>query len=379
MNPDNEYDHPSGTSDASHQRDRAPRFTVGPFGEVSGTALFIAMMAVIVIGLSVAFVFMGRHFNGKSSPSDEAMAMTRAVPAAAYGLTGTAGNASAPPITGPISPPAQSLPAVSKAEKQRFSSPSEASMPGGEYGKVIQLGQNVFMETKKYAGKYVGNDLSCANCHLDAGRKAGSAPLWAAFVHYPAFRSKTGKVDTLASRIQGCFQFSMNGTAPQQDDEIITALQTYAFWLATGAPVATAVDGSGYPKLKPPPVAANYVRGEKVYAQNCALCHGADGAGQRAGNNQVFPPLWGSRSFNWGAGMHQLANAAGFIKANMPLGKGGSLSDQDAWDVAMFMNSHERPQDPRFTKSVAETRKKYHDTNDSLYGTTVNGHVLGSK
>ena len=42
------------------------------------------------------------------------------------------------------------------------------------------------------------------------------------------------------------------------------------------------------------------------------------------------------------------------------------------------MNSHERLQDPRFTKSVAETRKKYHDTDDSLYGKTVNGHVLGS-
>jgi thiosulfate dehydrogenase len=158
----------------------------------------------------------------------------------------------------------------------------------------------------------------------------------------------------------------------------MTALQTYSFWLATGAPVGTAVEGGGYLKLKPPPVAADYARGEKVYAQSCALCHGADGAGQRSGDHQVFPPLWGPHSFNWGAGMHQLANAAGFIKANMPLGKGGSLSEQDAWDVAVFMNSHERPQDPRFINSVAETRKKYHNSDDSLYGTTVNGHVLGS-
>jgi thiosulfate dehydrogenase len=76
--------------------------------------------------------------------------------------------------------------------------------------------------------------------------------------------------------------------------------------------------------------------------------------------------------------MHQLANASGFIQANMPLGKGGTLSEQDAWDVAVFMNSHERPQDPRFKGSVAETRKRYHDTDDSLYGMTVNGHVLGN-
>jgi len=44
----------------------------------------------------------------------------------------------------------------------------------------------------------------------------------------------------------------------------------------------------------------------------------------------------------------------------------------------VFMNSHERPQDPRFTKSVARTRELFHDSDDSLYGTTVNGRVLGS-
>jgi thiosulfate dehydrogenase len=42
------------------------------------------------------------------------------------------------------------------------------------------------------------------------------------------------------------------------------------------------------------------------------------------------------------------------------------------------MNSHDRPQDPRFTTSVAVTREKFHDTDDSLYGTMVNGHLLGS-
>jgi hypothetical protein len=139
--------------------------------------LFVAMMAVIVIGLSIAAIFMHRHFVATSPP--DALV--------------------------------QSMPAAAKDGKQRFAAPSEASMPGGDYGKVIQLGENVFIDTKKYAGKYVGNDLSCANCHLDAGRKPDSAPMWAAFIHYPAFRSKTGKVDTLASRIQGCFLLERPG------------------------------------------------------------------------------------------------------------------------------------------------------------------------
>ena len=286
-------------------------------------------------------------------------------------------------VAADAAPPAQTASDAASAKPaaidSTFTPPAESTLPDGDYGKVIRLGEQIFMETGQYASRYVGNNLSCANCHLDAGRKADSAPLWASFIHYPAFRKKTGQVDTLASRIQGCFEYSMNGKAPPADDEIITALQTYAFWLAKGAPVGTPVPGSGYPKLKKPAVAADYARGEKVYAQNCALCHGADGLGQRAGGKQVFPPLWGPKSFNWGAGMHQLANSSGFIQANKPLGQGGTLSDQDAWDVALFMNSHERPQDPRFKGSVAQTRKMYHDTEDSMYGIKVNGHVLGSR
>ena len=71
-------------------------------------------------------------------------------------------------------------------------------------------------------------------------------------------------------------------------------------------------------------------------------------------------------------------NAAAFIRANMPLGRGGTLTEQDAWDVALFMNGHERPQDPRYTGDVAETRKRFHDDPNSPYGTVVNGHLLGS-
>ena len=84
-----------------------------------------------------------------------------------------------------------------------------------------------------------------------------------------------------------------------------------------------------------------------------------------------------AQSFNWGAGMANINNAAGFIKANMPLGQGGTLTDQQAWDVATFIDSHERPQDPRFTGDVAQTRAQFHDSEYSLYGTQVGGKLLG--
>lgn len=340
------------------------------------------LLAALYTGSSILFErsllkpIAGAYSNAAKRPSNAASGAAKR-PEAATAAPVAAGAESVRADI-PPAPAAATVAAAAPSAAKTFSPPSEDTIPDNEHGKMIRLGEKVFTETGKYAAKYVGNDLNCVNCHLDAGRKHDSAPLWASFIHYPAFRAKTGQVDTLASRLQGCFEYSMNGKAPPPDDEVITALQTYAFFLAKGAPVGMPVEGSGYPKLKKPAQPPDYDRGEKVYAQNCALCHGADGQGQRSGERQVFPPLWGPRSFNWGAGMHQVNNAAGFIYANMPLGKGKSLTEQDAWDVAMFMDSHERPQDPRFKGNVAETRKKFHDSDDSLYGREVKGHVLGS-
>jgi thiosulfate dehydrogenase len=171
----------------------------------------------------------------------------------------------------------------------------------------------------------------------------------------------------------------MNATPPPADSELITAMTTYSYSLATGAPTGKDLAGFDYPKQGfASPEAPGYERGRKVYEKDCALCHGNDGQGQKVAGAYVFPPLWGTESFNWGAGMQQLDMAAAFIKANMPLSLGGTLDDQDAWDVAYFMDAHERPQDPRFTGDVAQTRKRYHDSKWSLYGKEINGHVLGS-
>jgi len=259
-----------------------------------------------------------------------------------------------------------------------FTPPAAGSIPDTPFGKVVRQGEQLFINTPAHAGPFIGNDLNCASCHLDAGRRPDSAPLWAAYVLYPAYRAKNGHVNTLAERLQGCFRFSMNGKPPAADDPVIVALETYMFWLASKAPTGVKLEGQGYRKLPPPAAKPDYLRGQQAYAQYCAVCHGADGQGQQQGRHWVFPALWGDASYNWGAGMHQLGNAAAFIHANMPLGQAGLLSEQEAWDVAYFMNAHERPQDPRYAGSVADTRAKYHDTDDSLYGLEVQGHLLGS-
>lgn len=282
---------------------------------------------------------------------------------------------------GPTTPPGKDPAAHGKATPRkvarpparpapsRFTPPPANAIPDDEFGRTVRLGRDIFVHTQRYAHDYVGNGLNCANCHLDDGRKADSAPLWAAYVVYPAYRKKTGQVDTFQSRLQGCFRYSMNGKPPAADSKEMTALVTYAFWLAQGAPTGTRLPGQGYVKVATPPRAPDLARGREVYRSNCAICHGADGEGTQVNGEYAFPPLWGKDSFNWGAGMHRVDTAAGFIKANMPYGLGGTLSDQEAWDVALFMDSHDRPQDPRFKDSVAKTRDAHHDE-DCLYGRT---------
>lgn len=263
-------------------------------------------------------------------------------------------------------------------QKPRFIPPSEDSLPADKFGELVLEGKDLFIHTDKLRGKYVGNSLKCVNCHMDAGRHADASPLWAAYTMYPAFRKKTGRVDTFEERLQGCFKYSMNGTAPPAGSRELVALTTYSYWLASNAPVGVSLPGRGYPKVEKPAQTPSIERGARVYAAQCSLCHGENGAGTQVDAAYVFPPLWGKDSFNWGAGMHRVDTAAGFIKANMPLGKPNSLSDQDAWDVASFVNSRERPQDPRFTGDVAATKKTYHDEN-CHYGDSVAGRVLGAQ
>ena len=285
-------------------------------------------------------------------------------------------------VAAPVSMEDQSQlkPAPAKTDGEQYHVPPlEADLPDNAFGEMVRKGHAIFVDTKRQVPELVGNGMNCVNCHLDQGRQVDSAPMWGAYTMYPAYRKKNDKVNTYAERVQGCFEFSMNGTPPAADSETMTALTTFSYWLATGAPSGVKTPGSGYPDVALPDGGYDLARGKKVYEEQCAVCHGDNGLGQKVGDNYVFPPLWGADSFNWGAGMHRINTAASFIQANMPLGKGGTLSDQEAWDVAAFMNSHERPQDPRLVEgSVEKTRVKFH-ANDgvNLYGEKVNGVVIG--
>lgn len=202
----------------------------------------------------------------------------------------------------------------------QFVPPAESELPDNAFGKMVREGHALFVDTRRLMPEAVGNGMNCSNCHLDQGRLAHSAPMWGAYPMYPAYRKKNDKVNTYAERIQGCFQFSMNGKPPAADSPQMTALAVYSYWLSTKAPTGVEIAGRGYPEVPQPKGGYDFKRGQQVYREQCAICHGDNGEGQKVAGEYVMPPLWGKDSYNWGAGMHRINTAASFIKYNMPLG-----------------------------------------------------------
>ncbi|MEI6486647.1 MAG: c-type cytochrome [Sphingomonadales bacterium] len=255
--------------------------------------------------------------------------------------------------------------------------PPEAAIPAGHDGDAIRRGLDIITNTRTAVPQFAGNDLRCANCHLDAGRTPGAAPLWAAWGNFPAWRDKNQRINSFEKRVQDCFIYSINGAPPPLGGDVLVAVSAYAAWLAQGQRIGVSPPGRGFPALAAPALPPDDGRGKALFAEKCASCHGEGGQGLKDDDTVVNPPLWGPRSFNWGAGMAQVDRAAAFIRANMPLGNGGTLSAQQAWDIAWFIDGQPRPQDPRFAGDLAATRAAHHNRPWSRYATRVAGRILG--
>lgn len=235
-----------------------------------------------------------------------------------------------------------------KGDSNYHEPPEIEEIPNDKYGDDVRLGYKIFTQTYNYARRYSGNEMSCSSCHLDSGRKANSAPMWAAYGMYPAYRAKNDRSSTLQERIQQCFRFSMNGISPTLDAPEMRALVSYMHFLSKGVPVNVEMPGRGFPQIARTGYDPNPSRGATIYKASCAECHGENGQGvKNEESGYLYPPLWGMQSYNKAAGMARNELLAGFIKANMPLGQDWSLTDQQALDLAAYINYQLRPWDPR--------------------------------
>ncbi len=217
--------------------------------------------------------------------------------------------------------------------------PDGAPMPGGRLGASIQLGQALVHATPELAGPYVGNALSCADCHLRDGQQRYAAPFAGLSGEFPAWNQRAGRVIPLAERIDECFVRSENGTPPPSNGRRMTALLAYMAWLSRGVPAGDRVIGRGFPPLPPPARRPSAQAGSALYRMRCASCHGMAGAG----DPPSIPPLWGAQAFNQGAGMDQMRTMAAFVHRFMPLNRAGSLSPQQAYDLAAFVDAQPHP------------------------------------
>jgi thiosulfate dehydrogenase len=239
-------------------------------------------------------------------------------------------------------------------------------------------GRRLIAETARLMGpdhpdpakRYTGIRMACASCHLGAGTEPGTLSLLQSAAVYPRFSGRDGGVRDLVDRIQGCMTRSMNGRELPRDSAEMQAMVAYITSLgdvyAAMGEGRRAVDEQA--AFKTPSRAADLAAGGQVFSERCAICHGADGAGLQATprriDGYVFPPLWGPDSFNNGAGMHRVLTAARFIKAKMPLG-GADLTDDQAFDVAAFINSKPRPQMANLERDYPDRATK---PIDSPYG-----------
>jgi thiosulfate dehydrogenase len=211
-------------------------------------------------------------------------------------------------------------------------------MPKGAEGDLIILGKQIIENTHKYAGAYAVASMSCEACHNSAGTKAHAGSLVGVYAKFPQYNSRSKRFIALQDRLAECFLYSMNGTAPPFDSREMIALTAYIAYLSRGTVVGKGAPDQGLIAFKAPQ-APSVPNGSHIYATKCLACHGANGAGSAA-----FPPLWGSTSFNSGAGMHKLATMAAFVRYNMPYGSTpNTLTEQQAYDVSAYVLSHWRP------------------------------------
>lgn len=255
------------------------------------------------------------------------------------------------------SQPIISLPAIAADSPKRWVVPEVDALAKNPWGQTVRYGRALIVNTASMIGphaadpkhRFSGNNLSCQNCHLEAGTKEFGLPFRGVYASFPTYRARSGKVDTIEARIQGCMLRSMNGKPLPSDGAEMTAIIAYLNFLSTGVVVGAQTRGRGAGSIAELSRPANPMHGRQIFAAKCAVCHGAKGEGQRAGNDAsgyTVPPLWGPDSFNDGAGMDRLINAANFIHSNMPDGatwRQPALSVDDAWDVAAFVISQPRP------------------------------------
>lgn len=249
----------------------------------------------------------------------------------------------------------------------------DAEMAAGYLAADVRYGYKVLTETQKFIGpqaknadmRIAGNNLACTSCHLDGGNVAGAASWAGVTKRYPSFRGRSNGMGTIQDRINGCMERSMNGKKLDKESKAMRGMVAYMEWLTEDMPQEKVDEIGGFTKLEIPDKAVDFEAGKAVFFKECAECHHENGQGEKFADFTLgyqYPPLWGPDSYNDGAGMHRVLTAAQFIKANMPYGQATrdnpKLTDEEAYNVAGYINSLARPEKSNKKKDYPDLKLK---------------------
>jgi thiosulfate dehydrogenase len=236
---------------------------------------------------------------------------------------------------------------------KEWEAPDTSQIEHTQEGDLIRYGRELILHTAVFFGPkgtvaHISNGMNCGVCHIDAGTRLWGNNFSKVASTYPLFRNRSGKIETVEMRINDCFERSLNGKKPGDSGKEMKAMVAYINWIGKNVSKGKKAKGSGVEILPFLNRAADTLKGKMVYVSICRKCHGENGEGllEKNGKEYLYPPLWGRHSYNVGAGMYELSKFAGYIKNNMPFGTtfhNPQLTNEQAWDVAAYVNSQPRP------------------------------------
>ncbi len=233
---------------------------------------------------------------------------------------------------------------------------TDATLDDSRLSNDIRWGFRIFTNTRGEVPQFTPGRMSCNNCHLNGGQREKSLPLVGIVGMFPEYNRRSGRLFTLGDRIVDCFLRSQNATGaenPGQDPTLtsreVLAVAAYLTWLSKGYQVGVSPPWRGQNAIPAgsliPIAKLDHAKGEALFLDRCKTCHGEDGQGVFVGDKRPGP-LWGPDSWNDGAGAARVYTLAGIIRYSMPYLNPGSLTDEEAQQLATFINSKPRPAFP---------------------------------
>jgi len=274
-------------------------------------------------------------------------------------------TASGVPLAGPLIPARTTIVTAWDVPDNPQSDPA---LDQSKLSQEIRLGFRIFTNTPREAPRFAPGKISCNNCHLNAGQRERSLPLVNVAGMFPEYNRRAGRLFTLDDRIVDCFLRSENATGslppgvagrdsqpeaipalPAPTSREVLAVAAYLTWLSRGSQVASNPPWRGQNTI----ATANLIpvdklepaKGEAIFKERCQSCHSPDGQGASIGDKRPGA-LWGPDSWNDGAGAARIYTLAGIIRYSMPYLDPGSLTDEQAQQVAAFIDTQPRPAYP---------------------------------